>query len=178
MKSIMLKTICFVVLVSFTSASAMTEDENLSKEVERAMTPRFDEGTKLLVKNFPWIYNAMHDIVNSPIHYSSQISGLVEVKVVADLNGDSIDELYIEDAGMCGASICHYPVYHINVKSKTLDKIFDEYGTEESNHIGLKTLNGWKSITVTSCYGTADCVEYSYVYDERKKCYVQHDEAL
>jgi len=171
MKSIILKTICFIVLVSFTSASAMTEDENLSKEVERAMTPRFDEGTKALVKKFPWLYDAMYDVVNSPTHYSSQISGLVEVKVVADLNGDSIDELYIQDPGMCGASICRYLVYQVNVETKTVDKIFDAYGTEMGTHIGLKTLNGWKSITVTSCYGAADCVEYSYMYDVKKKYY-------
>lgn len=86
------------------------------------LRPYLNQGTKVLEKKYPWLYEKMDDILMNKENAEAYASESGYFKLLADLNGDGIDEVYLQSSGRCGASICNYRVYEIDVKISNLER--------------------------------------------------------
>ena len=140
--------------------------------------PYLNQGTKALETKYPWLYEKMDDILMNKENVEAYASDSAYFKLLGDLNGDGIDEVYLHSSGRCGASICNYRVYEIDVKNKKLREIFDAYNNFETTQIGSTLSTGWKSIFLEQCWGATNCHGNTFVYDTQKKYYVNVDDVF
>jgi len=145
---------------------------------ESLVRPYLNQGTKTLEKKYPWLYEKMEDILMNKKNIEAYLLESAYFKRLGDLNGDGIDELYLHSNSRCGASICNYRVYEIDVKNRTLREIFDAYNDSETTKIGNKLSSGWRTISIKQCWGASDCHDYTFLYDADKKHYINADNVI
>lgn len=138
---------------------------------EESLRPYLNEGTKALEREYPWLYEEMQGMLLNEENAEAYAAESAYFKVLDDLNGDGIAEIYLHSQARCGASICSYRVYQIDAKRRKLRQIFDEYNDAGATVIGKEDANGWKSIFLMQCWGAASCHCYRFGYDTQSRQY-------
>jgi len=133
--------------------------------------PYLNVGTKELETKYPWLYDEMEEILLNQENSEAYALESAYFKRLDDLNSDGIDEIYLHSQARCGASICNYRVYQLDIKNKKLREIMDAYSDDNSTKIGKKLSTGWKSISVVQCFGAENCSNMTFVYDLQKEQY-------
>jgi hypothetical protein len=148
-------------------------EQNTSKEKKRYLGTYLNEGTKVLEEKYPWLYDVMYyEYLMNEENVEAYAAGSAYFKRLGDLNNDGIDEIYLHSQARCGASICSYRVFQIDVVHKRLKEIFDAYSAYGSEVMSKQTYDGWRSIHTKECWGAAQCKDYDYRYDHKKGFYI------
>lgn len=168
----MQKKLSSLPIVIFDHNRSATEENNISnKEQPTVVRSYLNQGTKHLEKKYPWLYDKMVDILMNKENIEAYTSDSAYFKLLGDLNGDDIDEVYLSSSARCGSSICNYRVYQIDHKYKKLREIFSEYNDFDKKPISDGKHNGWKVIRLQKCWGTPQCIDYVYRYDTNTSSY-------
>lgn len=147
------------------------KQNKLEENESTTLRPYLNQGTKALEKQYPWLYDKMDELLMNKENIDAYVLDSAYFKILDDLNGDGISEVYLRSQARCGASICNYRVYQINEKEKKLKEIFDSYNDAKPTTIGKKDSSGWKSIALMQCWGAADCHCYRFRYDSKSQYY-------
>lgn len=151
------------------------QEENNESE-ESSIRPYLNQGTKALEKHYPWLYGKMENLLLNQENAEAYALESAYFKILDDLNGDGIAEVYLYSQARCGASICNYRVYWIDAKRKELKEIFDAYNDAKPTIIEKADQSGWKSISLMQCWGAASCHCYRFGYDAKSQYYEQREE--
>ena len=84
------------------------------------LRPYLNQGTKALEKLYPWLYDKMDGLLMNKENIDAHVLESAYFKISDDLNDDGISEIYLHSQTRCGASICNYRVYQIDVTEKRL----------------------------------------------------------
>lgn len=148
----------------------------LEEDNESSIRPYLNESTKALEKKYPWLYDEMEKLLMNEENMEAYVLESAYFKILDDLNGDGIEEVYLHSQARCGASICNYRVYQIDVKGKKLKEIFDSYTDAEPTVIGKVDSSGWKTISLMQCWGATSCQCYRFAFDSKSHYYSLVDE--
>ena len=141
-----------------------------------SLRPYLNQGTKALEKQYPWLYEKMEELLLNQENAEAYAADSAYFKILDDLNGDGIAEVYLHSQARCGASICNYRVYRIDEKEKKLKEIFDSYNDAKPTVIEKADPSGWKSISLMQCWGATGCHCYRFGYDTKSHYYEQREE--
>jgi hypothetical protein len=142
------------------------KDANVSKHKSdtKSLRPYLNQGTKALEKRYPWLYGVMENLLMNKENLEAYAADSAYFRKLGDLNGDGIDEIYLHSQSRCGASICNYRVYQIDVKHKMLREILDAYSGDPKSVL-KERYNGWNVLRLQKGWGAADCRVNIYRYD-------------
>ena len=150
--------------------------QHTEEDDESTLRPYLNQGTKALEKQYPWLYEKMEELLLNQENAEAYAADSAYFKILDDLNGDGIAEVYLHSQARCGASICNYRVYRIDEKEKKLKEIFDSYNDAKPTTIEKADPSGWKSISLMQCWGAASCHCYRFGYDSKSRYYEMIDE--
>ena len=142
------------------------------KDEYKSIRPYLNQGTKDLEKKYPWLYDKMDELLMNEDNIEAYTLDSAYFKILDDLNGDGILEIYLLNYQRCGSGGCSYKIYQVDSKNKKLKEIFDLYDDDKSTVIGKAGVNGWKSISVVHCWGAASCYRYIFKFDTKEKYYL------